>query len=140
MLGAGPPLHVARRRDNLRRGGGSMSEMRPEDQLGALAQGDAPVLETLAQMHLDTLKRSGLDERTYFLVRLAALVAMDAAPVSYLVNIGAAVDAGVGPEEMRGTLVAIAPVVGSARVVSAAGNALRAFGLAALTEDEPDED
>jgi hypothetical protein len=43
-----------------------MSEMRPEDQLGALAQGDAPVLETLAQMHLDTLERSGLDERTYF--------------------------------------------------------------------------
>lgn len=117
-----------------------MSEMSPEDQLGALAQGDAPVLETIAQMHLDTLERSGLDERTYFLVRLAALVALDAPPVSYLVNIGAAVGAGVGPEEMRGTLVAIAPVVGSARVVSAAGNALRAFGLTALTEDEPDED
>lgn len=117
-----------------------MSEMRPEDQLGALAQGDAPVLETLAQMHLDTLERSGLDERTYFLVRLAALVAMDAAPVSYLVNVGMAADVGVGPEEIRGTLVAIAPVVGSARVVSAAGKALRALGLAAVAEEGLDED
>ncbi len=111
-----------------------MSDLTAEGQLGALAQGDAPVLETIAQMHLDTLERSGLDERTYFLVRLAALVALNAPPASYLVNIGAAVDAGVGPEEMRGALVAIAPVVGSARVVAAAGNALRAFGLAALAD------
>ena len=46
-------------------------------------------------VNLDSLEKCGLDERTYHLSRLAALVAMDAAPVSYLINLGAAVDAGV---------------------------------------------
>ena len=59
------------------------------------------------------------------------LVAMDAAPVSYLMNLGLAADAGVTVEEVQGTLIAIAPVVGSARVASASGKILRAaFGVA----------
>jgi alkylhydroperoxidase/carboxymuconolactone decarboxylase family protein YurZ len=82
-------------------------------------------------MNLNSLEDSGLDERTYFLVRVAALVAMDAAPVSYVMNLGLAADLGVTLEEVQGTLVAIAPVVGSARVASAAGKILRAaFGVA----------
>ena len=43
-------------------------------------------------MNLDAAERSGLDAQTYLLVRLAALVAMDAAPVSYLVTLGAAAE------------------------------------------------
>jgi alkylhydroperoxidase/carboxymuconolactone decarboxylase family protein YurZ len=82
-------------------------------------------------MNLNSLEDSGLDARTYFLVRVAALVAMDAAPVSYAMNLGLAADLGVTQEEVQGTLVAIAPVVGSARVASAAGKILRAaFGVA----------
>src|SRR5437588_9804590 len=79
-------------------------EMGPEEALDALAHGDAPVLETLGQMHLDTLERSQLPEHTYHLVRLAALVAMDAAPVSYLVNLGAAHEAGVDARDVQGVL------------------------------------
>ncbi len=94
----------------------------PAQNISALAQGDAPVLETLAQMTLNTLERSGLDPETYALVRIAALVAMDAAPISYLVNVGTASEIGVPLEKVQGTLVAVAPVVGSARVVSAASN------------------
>ncbi|HEX5771171.1 MAG TPA: carboxymuconolactone decarboxylase family protein [Nocardioidaceae bacterium] len=97
----------------------------------SIAQGDTPVLERLVAMNLDSLEGSGLDEKTYFLVRLAALVAMDAAPVSYLMNLGLAREAGVTLEEAQGTLIAIAPMVGSARVASAAGKILRAaFGVA----------
>ena len=106
-----------------------------EQNLGALAQGEAPVLETLAAMTLDTFERSGLDEQTYLLVRIAALVAMDAAPVSYLMNVGVADELGVPIEKVQGTIVAIAPVVGSARVVSAASKMLRALGLAEELED-----
>jgi alkylhydroperoxidase/carboxymuconolactone decarboxylase family protein YurZ len=107
------------------------SQAAPESALTSIAQGDAPVLESLVAMNLNSLEGSGLDERTYFLVRLAALVAMDAAPVSYLMNLGLAADVGVTLEEVQGTLVAIAPVVGSARVASAAGKILRAaFGVA----------
>ncbi len=103
--------------------------------MGSVAHGDAPVLERLFAMNLDSLEDSGLDPQTYFLVRLAALVAMDAAPVSYLVNLGLASEAGVTIEQAQGMLVAIAPVVGSARVASASGKILRAFGLAVALEE-----
>jgi 4-carboxymuconolactone decarboxylase len=107
----------------------------PESTLESISQGDTPVLEQLLAMNLDSLAKCGLDEKTYFMVRLAALVAMDAAPVSYVVNLSLAADAGVTLEEAQGLLVAIAPVVGSARVAAAAGNILRgAFGVAALEE------
>ena len=108
-----------------------MAKQTSQDRLDKVAHGDAPVLEQLAAMNLDTLQNSGLDERTYHLVRLAALVAIDAAPVSYLVNLGSAAEAGVTLDEGQGALVAIAPIVGSARVASAAGKILRAWGVAA---------
>jgi 4-carboxymuconolactone decarboxylase len=107
-----------------------------EDILREVSHGEAPVLETLAQMHLDTFERSGLDAKTYSLVRLAALVAMDAAPASYLLALATAEDVGVSPEDVKGTLAAVAPVVGSARVVSAASNTLRALGLAEVAATE----
>ncbi|MFF7971423.1 carboxymuconolactone decarboxylase family protein [Streptomyces sp. NPDC007905] len=97
--------------------------------VAALAAADAPVFETLVHMTLDTFERSGLDPETYLLARIAALVALDAAPASYLLNIGTAEELGVPFEKIQGTLVAIAPVVGSARVVSAAQNIGVAFGL-----------
>jgi 4-carboxymuconolactone decarboxylase len=111
------------------------SESTSQSALSSVAQGDAPVLERLVAMNLDSLEHSDLDARTYFLARLAALVAMDAAPVSYLINLGLAAEVGVTLEDAQGTLIAIAPVVGSARVASAAGNVLRAFGLEAALDD-----
>jgi alkylhydroperoxidase/carboxymuconolactone decarboxylase family protein YurZ len=63
------------------------------------------------------------------LTRIAALVAMGASPASYLLNVGAADENGVSLERIQGTLVAIAAVVGSARVVSAARGMGEAFGL-----------
>jgi 4-carboxymuconolactone decarboxylase len=106
-----------------------------ESALSSIAAGNAPVLERLVAMNLDSMEHSELDARTYVLVRLAALVAMDAAPVSYLVNLTLAADAGITLEDAQGTLIAIAPVVGSARVASAAGKVLRAFGLAVAAGD-----
>jgi 4-carboxymuconolactone decarboxylase len=101
----------------------------PEDCPRALAAGQAPVLETLARMEVGALARSGLDEETYLLVRLAALVATDAAPVSYRAHLGAA---GLSTAEILAALQAIAPVVGSARVLSAASK----LGLAGLVPDD----
>jgi hypothetical protein len=102
-----------------------------QETLSSVANGDAPVLEQLLAMNLDSMVLSGLDEQSYNLVRLAALVAMNAAPVSYLINLELAAEAGITLDQARGTLVAIAPIVGSAHVASAAGNILRAYGLAA---------
>jgi 4-carboxymuconolactone decarboxylase len=99
------------------------------EQLSDVARGSATVLAQLTSMHLDTLPNSGLDEATYHLVRLAALVAADAAPVSYLVNVGQAAEAGVTLEQAQGVMVAISPIIGSARIASAAGKILRAYGV-----------
>src|SRR4051794_29365162 len=112
-----------------------MTQTAPDFALDRIAQGDAPVLETVFAMQLDALERSGLDPETYVLVRLAALVALDAPPMSYAITIGAAADAGVTIERAQSVLVALAPLVGTARLTSAAGAIMRAFmGAAALEE------
>ena len=61
---------------------------------------------------------------------IAALVAVDAPPASDLANFGAASEFDVGVEDARGLLLAIAPVVGAVRIVSALGNIARALGIA----------
>ena len=104
--------------------------MAPEDTLRGVARGDMPVLETLAEMHLDTFERSGLDMHTYLLVRFAALAAMDAPPASYLMALSMMEGAGVTLADLKGTLTAIAPIIGGPHVVSAAAQALTAVGLA----------
>jgi 4-carboxymuconolactone decarboxylase len=63
------------------------------------------------------------------LVRLAALVAIDAPPVSYMLNVEMASDVNVDGEQIEGMLAAIAPIVGSARIASAGGKMVRALGL-----------
>ena len=94
--------------------------------LSALAAGDTPVLEALVKMTVDTMEYCDLDPRSYFLVRLAGLAAMDASPYSYLLNVAVAADV-LEPDDLRGLLIALAPVIGTARTTSAAGNMLRAF-------------
>jgi hypothetical protein len=103
------------------------------EQLRALADGQAGVLEALAQMQLGSLERSKLDEETYLLVRLAALVAADAAPVAYQVHLGGQL--AFPAAKVLATLIAIAPVVGSARVLSAASKLV----LAGLLEPGPSQ-
>jgi alkylhydroperoxidase/carboxymuconolactone decarboxylase family protein YurZ len=89
--------------------------------------GDTPVLDTLLQMQSDIQARSGLDDRTYLLVRIAALVALDASASSYLLNFALADEVGVTADEVRGVLIALAPVVGSVRTVNAADRAMQAI-------------
>lgn len=63
---------------------------------------------------------SGLDCRAHALVRIATLIAVDAAPPSYMSAVSAGLDAGLSKKEIVGTLIAVMPTVGVARVVSAA--------------------
>jgi alkylhydroperoxidase/carboxymuconolactone decarboxylase family protein YurZ len=71
---------------------------------------------------------SGLDERTHALVRIASMIALDAAPPSYMSAVDAGLDAGLTMDEVVGTLIALIPVVGAARVVSAAPKLALALG------------
>ena len=90
---------------------------------------DSPILDLLKTMNLAGIEASTLDVQTLMLVRMAALVAVDAPPVSYMLNLEMAGDVDVDAEQIEGMLAAIAPIVGSARVASAAGKMVRALGL-----------
>ncbi len=91
---------------------------------------DTPLLDLLGEMTADSIERTTLDADELMLVRLGALVAMDAPPASYLMNLGAATEAGLDLDDVQGVLIAVAPIVGTARVMSAAGNIGEALGIA----------
>jgi 4-carboxymuconolactone decarboxylase len=99
------------------------------DVLIGVAQHDASALDGLFQSLLDNLEASGLDPKTYAMVNIAALIAADAAPASYVFQVAFALEAGVSPEEILGLLVALNPTVGNVRIVSAAAELAFALGI-----------
>jgi alkylhydroperoxidase/carboxymuconolactone decarboxylase family protein YurZ len=90
---------------------------------------ETPVLDLLAGMTAASIAASSLDPNTLLLVRIAALVAVDAPPVSYLMNLQAAEEIGLDAERVRGVLAAVAPIVGTARVASATGKIVEALAI-----------
>jgi alkylhydroperoxidase/carboxymuconolactone decarboxylase family protein YurZ len=75
-----------------------------------------------------TAEESGLDARMRALVQIGALVAVDAAPPSYMSAAEEALGAGATYEDLVGSLIVVMPVVGVARVVAAAPNLGLAIG------------
>ncbi len=104
------------------------------EMLQVIGEGDLSVLKTLRHMTEGTFQESGLDPETFMLVRMAALAALDAAPASWLVNLKGSTEVEIDPEHIVGALVAIAPVIGTARVVSAASSVVRAIALSKVRE------
>jgi hypothetical protein len=99
------------------------------DALVSLTLGDIEKVENLGLGRM-TPDRSGLDARTFSLVTIAALVAVDAPPPSHLWEISSALDRGVTPQNILGVLYAIARDVDSHKLVSAAPNIMVALDLA----------
>jgi alkylhydroperoxidase/carboxymuconolactone decarboxylase family protein YurZ len=91
---------------------------------------NTPLLDTLAAMTAVSIEQCDLDPRELMLARIAALAAVGAPPASYLANAGTASDVGVTLDDVQGVLIAVAPIVGTARAVTAAGNIARALGFA----------
>jgi 4-carboxymuconolactone decarboxylase len=69
-----------------------------------------------------------LDDRTAALVRVAATIAVDAAPSSFQHAVELALAAGATKGEIVATLEAVTPVTGSARVVLCAPKLALALG------------
>jgi alkylhydroperoxidase/carboxymuconolactone decarboxylase family protein YurZ len=90
---------------------------------------DTPILDLLGKMTADSLAASTLDLETLALVRVAALVAVGAPAVSYLMNLEAAAEVGIDGDRVRGVLAAIAPIVGTARIAAATGNIVAALAV-----------
>jgi alkylhydroperoxidase/carboxymuconolactone decarboxylase family protein YurZ len=96
---------------------------------------DTPVLDLITEMTKDSFVASSLDAKELMLVRIAALVAVDAPPASYLMNLEAASEIGIEAEDVRGVLLALAPIVGTPQIVTAVGNIFRALGIALELEE-----
>jgi alkylhydroperoxidase/carboxymuconolactone decarboxylase family protein YurZ len=100
----------------------------PEESFRRLTIGDPALLAALADpVHARPPVRR-FDTRTEALLRIGALVALDAPQWAYGNVIGAATRAGAGDEECLAVLAAVAGEVGSARVISAAPRIARATG------------
>jgi alkylhydroperoxidase/carboxymuconolactone decarboxylase family protein YurZ len=87
------------------------------------------LLEELIGLRYADRDWSGLDARTFALVKIATLIALDAPPASYGWQVANALEEGATPEDILGVLRAVAPQVGGPRVVAAAPEIMVALGL-----------
>ena len=97
--------------------------------------GDQPVLDTLTEMTAVSVDHNSLSPREYVLARLAAMIAVDAPPISWMATAPAVAESGMTIEDVQGVMIAVAPVVGGPRVMAASGHILRALDMAIAVSD-----
>jgi alkylhydroperoxidase/carboxymuconolactone decarboxylase family protein YurZ len=97
--------------------------------LSGVATGDVTLLDAALGLREAEIEQSSLDSRTFALVKIAALIALDAPPASYAWQVANAVAEGASPEDILAVLRAVAPQVGGPRVVAAAPEIMLALGL-----------
>jgi alkylhydroperoxidase/carboxymuconolactone decarboxylase family protein YurZ len=96
--------------------------------LRKLALRDDRYIDALLQAESANPTLAGIDCRSHALIRIGALIAMNAAPAAYMDSVNAALRAGASHEEIVGTLITVLPTVGVGRVVTAAPNLGLAMG------------
>src|SRR5687767_8622457 len=89
---------------------------------------DEASISSFLGLTLDTTDDAVLAAKTTALIRLGALVGAHAAPATFQWAVDIALSAGADDEEIIGTVVAVAPIVGMASVVSAAPDIAIALG------------
>jgi alkylhydroperoxidase/carboxymuconolactone decarboxylase family protein YurZ len=99
-----------------------------EDMLRSLVLHDDNVVASVLAVGVDTWDPSSIDAKTSALVRLGALIALDAPIVSYQSCIAVALAAGATADDIVDTLMAVAPIAGGVRVVAAAPALALAIG------------
>lgn len=72
-----------------------------------------------AHLNEGILEASGLDPKTFFLVRIAAGAALNLSKMGWDFNLEMAEELGLTAEDVLGVLVAIAPTIGTARFMQA---------------------
>ena len=111
--------------------------VRFQETLRRLAMIDERFVEDQAGLGLDPAGASALDPKTAALLRVGACVATGSPGVCLEWSTGRALAAGASEDEIAGVLLAIAPVAGLCRVVTAAPAVAIALGYdieAALEE------
>jgi 4-carboxymuconolactone decarboxylase len=108
------------------------------DSLRDISQNDETAIASLVAIRVEeAVDASDLDAKTFGLVNLAALIATGGGDdASYLLHVGAALDAGASVDEVTAVLTAIAPNVGVFKMVAAADPLATALGVTLDTGDE----
>ena len=100
-----------------------------QNTLEKIALGEIDLLETSLGLREINREESGLEARAFSLVKIAALIALDAPPASYAWQVANALSEGVSAEDIIGVLRAIAPQVGGPRLIAAAPEIMIALEL-----------
>jgi 4-carboxymuconolactone decarboxylase len=96
--------------------------------LRKLAVRDEEYIEALLQTDRANPTLAGIEDRAHALIRIGALIALNASAPAYMESVAKALAAGATREEIVGTLITLLPTVGVARVVTAAPNLGLALG------------
>ena len=114
--------------------------MRFQETLRRLAMIDEGFVEDQARLGLGLVSTSALDPKTAALLQVGVLVAIGSPAVCLEWSTGRALAAGATEDEIADMLLAIAPVAGLGRVVSAAPDVATALGydIAAALEEPND--
>ena len=107
-----------------------------QQKLAGVAAGDITFIEAAIGLREAAHEVTGLDPRTFALVKIAALMALDAPPASYMWQVANALEEDVTPEDIVGVLFAVAPQVGGPRAIAAAAEVTMALGLSLPPEAE----
>jgi 4-carboxymuconolactone decarboxylase len=99
-----------------------------EEILRRLALEDESVIQAALARQPETTHAPELDQKAQAIARLGALIALNAAVVSYQSEVMDALTAGLTSDEIVGVLFAVAPLVGRTRVTSAAPAMALAMG------------
>lgn len=100
-----------------------------------VSEGGSPLVDTLRTMTDRSVRNADLLPREVLLVRLACLIASDASGTSFLYNLAGPSAPALTAPELEAVLVAAAPLVGTARIVTAAERIAEATGLPVSVHD-----
>ena len=106
---------------------------RHETTLCKVAIADEAYVDELLSSDRVNVTASTLDAKAHALVRLGALIAIDAETPAYMWTLESARRAGASNDEIVGCLLAVMPTLGVARVVSAAPKLALALGFDVAT-------
>jgi alkylhydroperoxidase/carboxymuconolactone decarboxylase family protein YurZ len=112
-----------------------------EETLRELVMIDEHFVQDKARLGLDLARTPALDPKTAALIVVGVVVAIGASSVCLHWSVAKALDAGASQDEITDVLLAIAPVAGLGRVVSAAPDLATGLGYdveaALMKMDDP---
>src|SRR5215467_6947107 len=106
-----------------------ISEPAYAELLRRLAFNDSTTVDALLAGSMHGAERAELGEKTCALARVAALIAAESTAPSYQWAVAVALSAGADEREIVDVLLTVAPIVGTARLASAALALAAVFGV-----------